>query len=291
MKTSEALARMRGAGKPDPKDKTKGIAALINIEHRAVEASFKDAMVHAIAAGELLVRAKALVKHGDWLPWVGKYCDCSERTARVYMQMAGNRQRAADLSIRQNLKLLVGAEDVNPLFSKESQEWYTPSDIIERVQAAIGPIELDPCSDGKTVPADAHFTAKDDGLAQTWAGKVYMNPPYGDAIKVWVEKLCAEYAAGNVTEAIALVPARVDTEWFRMFRDFAVCFVNGRLKFSGHENSAPFPSALVYLGKNLPGFYLAMNGLGDVWARVRERSSRSTSAQNTETLGPTHSVE
>ena len=267
MKTSEALARLRGKGKPEPKNKTKGIAALINIELKAVENSFGSATKHALAAGDLLIKAKALVRHGEWLPWLEKNCNCTRQMAANYMRLAANGKRVLHLGVRDGLKLLAGGEESVHLKS-DSVEWYTPLDIIERVRAAIGSIELDPCSDGKTVPALRHFTAKDDGLKQMWSGTVYMNPPYGDGIKAWVEKLCEEFACGSVTEAIALVPARVDTEWFRLFRDFAVCFVNGRLKFSGHENSAPFPSAVVYLGQDVERFRKAFEKAGDVWVRL-----------------------
>jgi hypothetical protein len=92
-----------------------------------------------------------------------------------------------------------------------------------------------------------------------------MNPPYGDAIGSWTDKLIAEHRSGNVSEAIALVPARVDTLWFKPF-NYAF-FISGRLKFSGSSNSAPFPSALLYLGENTPEFKRAFIGLGDAWRK------------------------
>lgn len=134
----------------------------------------------------------------------------------------------------------------------------------------LGAIDLDPCADPqKSIPANQHLTVQEDGLAYQWNGRVYMNPPYGREIEPWVEKLCAEYARGNVSEAIALVPARVDTDWFRRFRDFAVCFIDGRLKFSGHTNSAPFPSAVIYLGRDIERFEASFGSTGDVWLRWR----------------------
>ena len=135
----------------------------------------------------------------------------------------------------------------------------------------FGVIDLDPCSDsGDTpnVPALAHFTSSDDGLAQGWGGKVYMNPPYGRVIGDWVAKLAGEFQAGNVTEAIALVPARTDTSWFQLLRDCAICFVSGRLKFSGGGNSAPFPSAAAYFGHEPDAFLVAFGDIGDVWGRI-----------------------
>ena len=38
-----------------------------------------------------------------------------------------------------------------------------------------------------------------------------LNPPYGREIDVWIAKLVEEYDAGSVSEALALIPARVDT--------------------------------------------------------------------------------
>jgi phage N-6-adenine-methyltransferase len=153
-------------------------------------------------------------------------------------------------------------------FSSESPEWYTPPEIIQRVEKLFGSIDLDPCSNShKTpnVPAANRFTKDDDGLAQTWKGRVYMNPPYGREIVEWVEKLAAEYEAGNVKEAIALVPARTDTEWFKILREHPRCFIWGRLNFSQSENSAPFPSVVFYLGKRLASFIKAFRDLGDTY--------------------------
>jgi hypothetical protein len=155
-------------------------------------------------------------------------------------------------------------------FSSDSEEWYTPPEVLARAVKALGAIDLDPCSnsaDSPNVPAILHFTQEDDGLSRMWGGRVYMNPPYGRAIDAWAEKLCAEYAAGNVSEAVALVPARVDTDWFRRFRDAVICFIDGRLKFSGHENSAPFPSAVIYLGTRIEAFASAFSDMGDLWVR------------------------
>jgi hypothetical protein len=165
---------------------------------------------------------------------------------------------------------LTAARGMDVHYSSETPEWYTPPEIIKRTELVLGRIDLDPCAPPKaeqTIRASHAFTAEDDGLKFDWCGRVYMNPPYGREIVNWVEKLVAEYKAGRTKSAIALVPARVDTDWFRLFRDFAICFVDGRLKFSGSANSAPFPSATVYLGTNISQFYSAFSDLGDIWVR------------------------
>lgn len=167
-------------------------------------------------------------------------------------------------------KLSEAADVLAVHYSSESAEWYTPPEIIARVVLVLGGIDLDPCSNSSGEPnvsASQRFTVSDDGLSHPWEGRVYMNPPYGRVIDAWAEKLVSEYHAGRTTQAIALVPARVDTDWFRRFRDFAICFIDGRLKFSGHVNSAPFPSAVVYLGGDIDRFHDAFSDLGDIWVR------------------------
>ena len=156
-------------------------------------------------------------------------------------------------------------------FSSRHAEHYTPPRVLDAVIACLEAIDVDPCSDGNTppnVPARQHFTRDQDGLAQPWFGRVYMNPPYGRReIDRWVAKLCEEVSAGHTTEAIALVPARTDTQWFRRLSEYVCCFVRGRLTFIGNRDAAPFPSALFYLGPDVEKFSRAFEALGDVWHR------------------------
>ena len=138
----------------------------------------------------------------------------------------------------------------NVHFMSETDEWYTPQEIIDSVLEVFGEIDLDPCSNSKTnskIPARKHFTKNDNGLTKPWEGAVYMNPPYGREIKDWVSKLLEEWEIGKI-EGIALVPARTDTDWFSQLDAHPWCAIRGRLKFSSNPNSAPFPSAVFYLG-------------------------------------------
>jgi hypothetical protein len=85
------------------------LAVRINAEHEAACGAVKSGAEHAMAAGDLLIEAKAkLDQHGGWLPWLKQNCgEISERTAQLYMRMARNReaieanaQHVADLSLR-----------------------------------------------------------------------------------------------------------------------------------------------------------------------------------------------
>ena len=158
------------------------------------------------------------------------------------------------------------------LFSSHRVDHYTPARVVERVVRALGVIDLDPCSNSReapNIPAGDHFTQTENGLSRPWFGRVYMNPPYGREIGKWARKLVDEYRAGNVHSAVALLPARMDTKWFREFGGFPVCFIRGRLRFLDQEGreqeSAPFPSVVIYLGPEPERFYTEFQSLGEIY--------------------------
>lgn len=89
------------------------LAGRIAEEHRQCQQAATVAVMHAMAAGDLLIEAKALCGHGEWAGWVAEHCAVAERTAQLYMRLARNRplveanaQRVAGLGIRQAAALL-----------------------------------------------------------------------------------------------------------------------------------------------------------------------------------------
>ena len=84
------------------------LASKIRAEYAQVCKSFGNGILHALAAGRLLLEAKSAVGHGGWLAWLATHCDLPERTAQGYMRLAkhatplleGDPQRVADLSGR-----------------------------------------------------------------------------------------------------------------------------------------------------------------------------------------------
>lgn len=79
---------------------------------------------------------------------------------------------------------------------------------------------------------------------------MYMNPPYGSAIKLWIAKAYAEVIQGKAHMVIALVPARTDTQWWHNYvvNKATTYFFKGRLAFGDGKQAAPFPSVLVVWG-------------------------------------------
>jgi hypothetical protein len=109
-------------------------------------------------------------------------------------------------------------------------EWLTPPDLV----ASLGPFDLDPCTPENPpfVHAPVNFTILDNGLKKEWFGRVFMNPPYGKGLELWMEKLKFH---GN---GIALIFARTETKlFFNHVWDAAhgMLFVKGRIKFFNLE--------------------------------------------------------
>lgn len=130
-------------------------------------------------------------------------------------------------------------------FSSESNEWATPQEFFDQLHA-VHHFTLDPCATPENAKCIKYFTEAQDGLKQSWANEtVFMNPPYGREIGKWMQKAYNE-ARNNHATVVCLVPSRTDTQWFHRYAmKGTVAFIEGRLKFGGHKNAAPFPSALV----------------------------------------------
>lgn len=74
------------------------LAADIRSAHSEALAAANTAAERAIAAGNMLVEAKALVKHGQWLPFL-KEAGIPERTAQRYMTLADARLNSDTVSL------------------------------------------------------------------------------------------------------------------------------------------------------------------------------------------------
>ena len=133
-------------------------------------------------------------------------------------------------------------------FSSATGEWETPQTLFDELDRIFGGFTLDPCASADNAKCERFFTRSDDGLSQPWTGKVFMNPPYGRQIGLWIKKAFEESQKGTLV--VCLLPARVDTRWWHDYASKGyVYFLQGRLKFGTATNAAPFPSAIVTFGK------------------------------------------
>ena len=131
-------------------------------------------------------------------------------------------------------------------FSSADNSWSTPQDLFDVLDAEFH-FTLDVCATEQSAKCARYFTPAIDAFAQPWPGVCWMNPPYGREIGRWMERAFHAPACWGAL-VVCLVPARTDTRWWWDYASRAeVRFLRGRLKFGGHNNSAPFPSALVVM--------------------------------------------
>lgn len=182
------------------------------------------------------------------------------------------RVKTGEVTIPQAKQMMGNHHTMDVMGSSESPEWYTPPHIIElTLRLFDGIIDTDPCSNSKdnpNVPATFLYAKEDDGLSQIWHGSVYMNPPYGKGVSTWTEALVSKYENGEIKEAIALLPGRIDTRWFQPLYDYLICNVRGRLNYPQSACATPFPSVIVYLGDNKEKFIETFKELGPIMKRI-----------------------
>jgi hypothetical protein len=87
------------------------LAASINDHLGAAEAATRRGLEHAIAAGMLLLEAKELVGHGDWLAWLKDNCRIGSRQAQTWMRLARNRHKLEAIKNESAAHLTIAAAE------------------------------------------------------------------------------------------------------------------------------------------------------------------------------------
>lgn len=172
-------------------------------------------------------------------------------------------------------------------------EWYTPPEILSKVYK-IFPISLDPCS--PTIPnviAEKHYTKEDNGLKKPWIGNIFLNPPYGRAINLWIDKLINEWNQENTKSAILLIHVKTDTKWWAKIAEIMSCWcsISGRVKFISPDGkrhmAGTFPSTLILLTKseNIKNKFIEMFGeFGQIWIKINSEFTKQTKLENNAVL-------
>ena len=115
-------------------------------------------------------------------------------------------------------------------------------------------------------------TEKQDGLLTPWEPRTFVNPPYGEEISAWTEKIHLE-AAGQ-REVIALLPcgARFSTnywQWDILASELdVILFVKGRVGFldarGEQRKQNPYDSAFYGFNVDVRRFCACMGHLGKI---------------------------
>lgn len=149
-------------------------------------------------------------------------------------------------------------------FSSQDETWRTPINLYKQLDTEFS-FTLDACALQSSTLVSANWYGPDhpdprrrDCLTADWrtdamGGAVFMNPPYGRTIGLFMRKAYAEANRGCVV--VCLVPARTDTAWYHdtvIASGAEVRFIRGRLRFNDGPNSAPFPSCIAIMGRSSP---------------------------------------
>jgi len=167
------------------------------------------------------------------------------------------------------------------LFTSNTDEWFTPAELFDELNAEYGPFELDVCATPENAKCSNFFTKEQDCLKQDWTvvKKCWMNPPYGHPekpckpqcpkqkckkrgwhVETYIPGVIdfmrkASETAKQGTMVVALVPARTDAKWWHSYvwdrkarapyPGVCINYLKGRRTFGGAKSSAPFPSVVV----------------------------------------------
>jgi hypothetical protein len=140
---------MAVARKKPMEDPLPALAAEIENCHQAAYRAAEDALNLALRCGDLLIEAKAKIKHGEWLFWPETNTTVGNRQAQNYIRLAKNRpeieaantQRDSHLPVREAIALLAEPKPKAPVLG------HILEDDPEGLSAAENDDELDQIED------------------------------------------------------------------------------------------------------------------------------------------------
>jgi phage N-6-adenine-methyltransferase len=143
---------------------------------------------------------------------------------------------------------------------RSRQDYGTPLDFINAVEASWGPLSLDLAASDENHKAPVWITPEQDSFSYDWSVAgcrlMWLNPPYSD-IAPWAAK-CAATKLVRGSRIFLLVPASVGSNWYadHVHGKAHVLALSPRLTFEGCADPYPKDLLLAVYGE-APGF--------DVW--------------------------
>lgn len=160
---------------------------------------------------------------------------------------------------------------MNTSFEKSdnpTDEWYTPIEIIN----SLGEFDLDPCA--PVVPlwktAKVMFNKNDDGLAQNWGGRVWLNPPYS---KPLINQFVSKMVEHN--NGIALLFNRLDSGLFQdviLKKAKSMKILRKRIRFyksDGTQGGSPGCGSVLFAFGDENDIMLKNNDLEGIYIKLR----------------------
>lgn len=156
------------------------------------------------------------------------------------------------------------SQAMRTMTSQTTQEWYTPTWILDTVRAFLGGIGLDPASSptanrlvragtyrylniperyltGHESPRERELKLKQLSAQQLhnsppWkAQTVFLNPPFNNT-PMWVDRMLGEYGELNFEEGILLVNSACGYKWWEsLHRQVTVCLLEERQEFLQYD--------------------------------------------------------
>ena len=153
---------------------------------------------------------------------------------------------------------------MNVQHSSRTDEWYTPLDILTRVQATLGQIDFDPASSAVAnirVGAKYFYTREMDALKEEWpvAGTIFCNPPGGkrgnvsNTVAFWQKFVAASHHPhfqAGIFLAFSLEALQTTQQCSESILEHTICVPKKRIAFDrpdGTRGSAPSHSNVICL--------------------------------------------
>jgi phage N-6-adenine-methyltransferase len=144
--------------------------------------------------------------------------------------------------------LRTSPENIPQHAPRDADDWHTPSTYVESARQVMGSIDFDPFSSvlaNRTVKATRFFTEADDALTAPWSATnqrtCWMNPPYSRGMSSQaVDRFLDQYDYGAFDQAVVLMNASTDTNWFHRLAKAcsAFCLTNFRIAFDNTDGKA-----------------------------------------------------
>jgi len=164
------------------------------------------------------------------------------------------------------------------MFSSGKDDHETPDDLFLELHKEFD-FQLDVCATKENTKLLTFISPAENGLTSIWSERNWCNPPYSKPERAcvssctkktcikrgyhlaedkpgcidWVAKAYHERKLGKLT--VMLLPVRTDTKYFHLYiwdkenhrpkPGIEIRLIEGRLKFKGSKDMAPFPSMVV----------------------------------------------